>query len=432
MESLYICGVKLSKFCIMDKGLLRQIIYEQRSRQPINEIIRSIDNVLLTCPEVLVITGVRRCGKSVLMQQIRNTREERDYFLNFDDERLINFTVEDFQSMNEVFMEDFGVQKTYYLDEVQNVKGWERFVSRLYAQGCKVFVTGSNANLLSRELGTFLTGRHVTKELYPFSFREFLEFEKVAVQPEDFHTTRGKSLLLSKMSEYLNDGGFPQYLQSKADNYLFVLYNDILYRDVVARHKITNDKTLKEMMYHLASNATHRFTYNSLAKAINTKSPDTVKSYISFVEHTYLVRQLAKFDYSAGTQLRSPKKIYFIDNALIHKIGFNATDNFGSSLENCVCVELMRRGKEIYYYSDAGECDFVIREGGNIVDAMQVTVSMKDNATRRREIKGLVEAMTQFGLSDGTIITTEEEEELTTADNRHIHIRPAWKWLLEK
>lgn len=416
----------------MNKNLLRQVIYEQRSKQTDLGVIRSIDMKLLDCPEVLVITGIRRCGKSVLMQQIRERQNEKDYYLNFDDERLINFRVEDFQMLNEVFMEDFGIQKHYYLDEIQNVEGWERFVNRLYGQGCKVFVTGSNANLLSRELGTFLTGRHVTIELYPFSFREYLELEQIEVKQDTFYTTEGKALLLGKVQRYMKTGGFPQYIQSDSDNYLFSLYNDIIYKDVVVRNKINNEKQLKEMMYYLASNATHRFTYNSVAKAVNIKSPDTIKSYIGFIEDTYLVRQLAKFDYSVGVQMRSPKKIYFIDNALIHKIGFNATDNLGSSLENCVCVELMRRGKDIYYHADTQECDFIMREGVTIVEAMQVTVSIKDAGTREREIKGLLAAMERYGLPIGTIITLEEEEEITVNDHQLISVRPIWKWLLQK
>lgn len=424
--------MQYTKCNIMNKNLLRQVIYEQRSKQTDLGVIRSIDTKLLDCPEVLVITGIRRCGKSVLMQQIRERQNEKDYYLNFDDERLINFRVEDFQMLNEVFMEDFGIQKHYYLDEIQNVEGWERFVNRLYGQGCKVFVTGSNANLLSRELGTFLTGRHVTIELYPFSFREYLELEQIEVKQDTFYTTEGKALLLGKVQRYMKTGGFPQYIQSDSDNYLFSLYNDIIYKDVVVRNKINNEKQLKEMMYYLASNATHRFTYNSVAKAVNIKSPDTIKSYIGFIEDTYLVRQLAKFDYSVGVQMRSPKKIYFIDNALIHKIGFNATDNLGSSLENCVCVELMRRGKDIYYHADTQECDFIMREGVNIVEAMQVTVSIKDANTREREIKGLLAAMERYGLPIGTIITLEEEEEITVNDHQLISVRPIWKWLLQK
>lgn len=419
-----------SKENSMNKSLLRQVIYEQKAKSIDLGIERYIDSNLLTCPEILVISGIRRCGKSILLQQIRNKQKEKDYYLSFDDERLINFKVEDFQVLSEVFMEDFGFQRHYYLDEVQNIVGWERFVSRLYGQGCKVFITGSNAHLLSRELGTFLTGRHVTMELYPFSFQEFLRLEGIEIKKEMFYTTEGRALILNKMHKYLKIGGFPQYIESENDNYLFSLYNDIIYKDVVVRNNISNEKQLKEMMYYLASNATHRFTYNSVAKAINIKSPDTIKSYIGFIEDTFLVRQLMKFDYSVGIQMRSPKKIYFVDNAFIHKIGFNATGNLGNSLENAVCVELMRRGKEIYYHADIHECDFIIRKGVTIVEAIQVTVSMKEMSTREREIRGVFSAMEKYNLSEGTIITLEEEEEIDITSNKQIHVIPIWIWLL--
>lgn len=180
-------------------------------------------------------------------------------------------------------------------------------------------------------------------------------------------------------------------------------------------------------MYYLASNATHHFTYNSIAKAVNIKTPDTIKSYIGFIEDTYLVLQLAKFDYSDGAQVRSPPKIYVIDNALIHKIGFNATDNLRNSLENAVCVELMRRGKEIYYHADAQECDFIVRKGVIIADALQVTVSMREAQTREREIKGVLAAMGKYKLPEGSIITLEEEEEITVNAFQHIHVRPIRK-----
>lgn len=173
------------------------------------------------------------------MQQIRNKQKEKDYYLSFDDERLINFKVEDFQVLNEVFMEDFGFQTHYYLDEVQNIVGWERFVGRLYGQGCKVFITGSNAHLLSLELGTFLTGRHVTMELYPFSFQEFLRLEGIEIKQEMLYTTEGRALILNKIHKYLKIGGFPQYIESENDNYLFSLYNDIIYKDVVVRNNIS-------------------------------------------------------------------------------------------------------------------------------------------------------------------------------------------------
>lgn len=415
----------------MNKELLRLVIYEQQEKSIPLGIERHIDRELIECPEILIITGVRRCGKSVLLQQIRSRLPEKDYYLNFDDERLINFRVEDFQTLTEVFLEDFGKQKTFYLDEIQNVAGWERFVSRLYREGNKVFITGSNARLLSRELGTFLTGRHVSWELYPFSFREYLTLKDIHPQRQDFYTTEGRATLSRHLQTYLKTGGFPQYIMSGNDNYLSSLYTDIIYKDVIVRNNINQEQALKEMMYYLASNATHRYTYNSVAKAVGIKSPETVKSYFGFIEDTYLIRQLNKFDYSAGVQTRSPKKIYFIDNAIFLKIGFNATENFGNTLENCVAVELMRRHKDFYYYAEAQECDFVIRQGTTITQAIQVTTSLQNEHTRKRETNGLLAAMTHFQLRQGLIITLDESEEWSTEDGLHIQAIPLWRWLLD-
>jgi len=416
---------------MINKDNLRKVIYEQRQKTLGETIIRDIDTALVDCPEVLVISGVRRCGKSVLLQQIRNRRHERDYYLNFDDERLIHFTVDDFQTLSEVFTEDFGEQNSYYLDEVQNINGWERFVSRLYAGGAKVFVTGSNANLLSRELGTFLTGRHVTHTLYPFSYGEFLKAKNVEATHDMLYTTNGRATLLKMFREYLLVGGFPQYIYSGNDNYLFSLYNDIIYKDVLVRNKLSNEQQIKELMYYLTSNATHRFTYNSLTKLVGIKSAETVKSYVSYLESTYIISQLNKYDYSLGVQLRSPKKAYCIDNAIINKIGFNATDNVGSTFENAIYIELLRRGGEVYYYAGDGKCDFIVRRGINVTEAIQVTVSVDDTKTRKGEIDGLSEAMQVFSLKEGYIITFENEEDITIDGIGIIHVVPAWKWMLK-
>lgn len=194
---------------MIPKEALLQIINEQRDTKYDRIVSREIDKKLLSAPEVLVITGVRRCGKSTLLRQIQQQREEKDFYINFDDERLLKFTVEDFQTLNEIFYTEFGEQHTYYFDEIQNIKGWERFVDRLYTTGNKVFVTGSNANLLSRELGTLLTGRHVTYELYPFSFAEFMEYRGYTYSQRDMYTTVGRTRLQGYFMEYLTHGGFP-------------------------------------------------------------------------------------------------------------------------------------------------------------------------------------------------------------------------------
>lgn len=411
------------------KELLKHIIFDQRERDLSQMVERDIDQCLVLSPEILVISGIRRCGKSVLLQQIRSRQAERDFYLNFDDERLINFGVDNFQTLYEAFIELFGEQKTFYFDEIQNISGWERFVRRLYDNGCKVFITGSNANMLSRELGTHLTGRYCQIELYPFSFSEFLKMKGVYPEHKDFYTTTGKSNLRRFFDEYLRTGGFPRYIQDKNNNYLSTLYENVIYKDVVTRNKLNGERELLEMMYYLASNATKRFSYNSLAKVVGLKHPDTVKNYLEYIESTYLLFQVMRFDWSIKKQIGYQKKVYFIDNAIINKVGFNATDNMGQLLENLVFIQLKRQNKEVYYHDDGVECDFIVRKDGHIISAFQVTHSLSDAKTRQREINGLLSALNAYNLSEGMILTTDETEELTI-EGKKIVICPVWKWLL--
>lgn len=415
---------------MVTKDLLRQVIYEQRALNDSSWVKRDISPSLVSAPEVLVISGVRRCGKSVLMRQIMAREEERDYFMSFDDDRLLYFTSEDFQTLYDVFAEDFGMQHTFYLDEIQLVPGWERFVDRLYNHHNKVFVTGSNAFLLSKELGTMLTGRHLTKELFPMSLMEYADMRNVKWAKKDFYTTEGRAKLINMQSHYLQEGGFPQYLQTGNPQYLRELYNDIIYRDIVVRHKLPSDRQIREVAYYIASNYTHRFTYSSIAKAANIKSPDTVNDYISYMEDAYLVGVLTKYDYKVGEQIKSQKKIYFIDNGLVAQIGFSFSDNWGARLENAVYLELRRRGKQIFYYSGSGECDFIVRQGNQIIEAYQVTVALADERTRKRELSALEEAMNAFGLKDGYVITLEEVDDFALADGRQIHVMPYYRWVL--
>lgn len=413
------------------KELLKHVIFDQRERNLSQMVERDIDQRLVKSSEILVISGVRRCGKSVLLQQIRSQQVEQDFYLNFDDERLINFKVDDFQILYEAFIELFGEQKTFYFDEIQNIAGWERFVRRLYDSGCKVFVTGSNANMLSRELGTHLTGRYCQIELYPFSFSEFLKMKNSYPEQKDFYTTTGKGNLRRLFEEYLKVGGFPRYIQESNSSYLSTLYENILYKDVVIRNKLNGERELLEMMYYLASNAAKRFSYNSLAKVVGIKHPDTIKNYIEYTESTYLLFQVMKFDWSVKKQIGSPKKVYFIDNAIINKVGFNATDNIGQLLENLVFIHLKRQRGEVYYHDDGVECDFIMRENGHFAFACQVTRSLSDSKTRQREINGLLSALNAYNLAEGMILTEDETEELVIEEKK-IHIYPIWKWLLQE
>lgn len=416
------------------KELLKKIIFEQQAyRNNIveNTIPREIEEEWLTTNEILIITGIRRCGKSVLLQQMRNKLTEQDFFFNFDDERLVNFTVADFQTLQECFFELFGEQHTYYFDEIQNVSGWETFVRRLYNEGNKVIVTGSNARMLSRELGTHLTGRYIAVEIFPFSFAEYLQFAQIEVNAKDFYLTSKRSILLGQFKEYMEKGGFPKYIQTLSFRYLSSLYDSIIFRDVMARNGLTNEKEMQELIFYLASNATKRITYTSVGKVIGIRHSETVKNYLEYVEQTYMLFQLMKYSPSVKVQMLNPKKIYFIDNAIVSRIGFNASANMGVKLENMVFIELKRRGLDVFYHSDKKECDFVIREGMRIKDAYQVTIEMRDDKTRKREIEGLLEAMNAYGLSEGYILTIEDKEELQV-EGKTIHVIPTWEWMLKK
>lgn len=417
---------------MVTKELLRQVIYEQRELTGSLGVERNVCQNISKTPEILVISGVRRCGKSVMMMQIKASQDEQDYYFNFDDDRLLHFTVEDFQTLYEVFVEDFGVQHTFYLDEIQLITGWERFVDRLYNHGNKVFVTGSNAYMLSKELGTLLTGRHIKQELYPMSLDEYAKLKGMSWQKTDFFTTAGKAKMLNMQSGYLKEGGFPQYLNTGDPRYLKELYNDIIYRDIVVRHKLPSDRQIKEVAYYLASNYTHKFTYQSVAKAANIKSTETVNDYIGYLEESYLVGILTKYDNKVGEQIKSPKKVYFIDNGLVSQIGFSFSENQGKKLENAVYIELLRRDAELFYYNDNVECDFIVRDMAKITAAYQVTISLKDLETRERELNGLISAMNAFGLKEGFIITLDEIDEIEVDDDRLIHVLPYYRWCLEK
>lgn len=416
------------------KDLLKQIILEQQEiLHALNKryVQRYIADEWLQTSEILIISGIRRCGKSVLMQQIRDRLVEKDFFFNFDDERLANFKLDDFQKLQECFVELFGEQHTYYFDEIQNIEGWERFVRRLYNAGNKIIITGSNARMLSRELGTHLTGRYIQVEIYPFSFQEYLAMNEIPVNAKTLYTTTGCATMVKSFVKYMECGGFPKFLQDGSVSYLTSLYESIIYRDILTRNGLTNEKEMLELMFYLASNATKRVTYSSLGKVVGIQHPDTIKNYLEYIQQTYLIFQLFRYDPSVKKQMMSPKKIYFVDNAIIKRIGFNATENNGVFLENLVFIELKRRGWDVYYYADKKECDFIVRKGLHISDAYQVTLKMDSPQTREREIAGVREAMQAYSLSKGYILTFEGKETINFDDGTIVEVVPVWEWILQ-
>lgn len=413
----------------MQRQQLKEVLLDQRALglKP-DDLLRH--PTMVDDDEVVVLSGVRRCGKSTLLQEIRSKQTESDYFFNFDDERVMNFTVDDFQVLSELFIELYGKQNTYYFDEIQNIKGWERYVRRLRDNGNKVFITGSNASMLSRELGTHLTGRHIRKELFPFSFKEYLGFKGVDSPEMALLSTGDKALLKGHFNAYFESGGFPAYLKSGNKEYLKSLYESVLYRDVMVRNNLTNEKELLELVYYISSNVSKPMSYNSLAKVVGLKNASTISNYISFLTDSYLIFMVNKYDVSLKKQLQNAKKGYLIDLGLLRTLAFHHTEDNGRLLENLVFLELKRREKEIYYHNQKKECDFVIKEKLEIVEAIQVSWSIEAEPTYNRELAGLLDAIHSYGLKEGLILTESMEKEIKVQGVR-ISVKPVWKWMLE-
>jgi len=416
---------------IISRNTIKSVIYDQQLLYKNKSLVgRLFVPDFSKDKEITILSGIRRSGKSSLLNIVRNQNKEKDYFINFDDERLASFTVNDFQNLYEVFIEIFGEQKTFYFDEIQNVEGWERFVRRLHDNGNKIYITGSNATMLSKELGTRLTGRYIKYELYPFSFQEFLKFKQVNYTEKDIFTTFGRAKLKSKFNEYFKKGGFPGFLENENVQYLKSLYESILYRDVMVRNKITNEKEILELSLFLASNTAKLITYNSLKKVIGVQNATTVKNYMKIIQDTYLISLVNKYDTSLKKQVQNPKKVYFVDVGLVRIVGFHNSDNDGRLLENLVFVELKRRAKDVYYHKNKYECDFVIKQKNKITEAIQVSWSLHNDETRKREINGLLDAMNTYSLKQGLILTENDEDNIKV-NNKEITILPVWKWLLQ-
>jgi hypothetical protein len=274
------------------KELLRQLVTQQKARMEIpgDFIERSILPGVLAAMDddrVIILAGIRRCGKSTLLKQIMETRKNYCY-INFEDERLLRFRAEDFGILDDVLMEVYGPCSTYFFDEIQNVEKFETFVRRLQDNGKKVVLTGSNAALLSQEFGTRLTGRYKLFEVYPFSFLEYLRFRNTVVRRESFYLAEERADLVRAFGRYTECGGMPEYLRNRDTDYIKTLYDNILYRDIIARYSIRRQRLVRELVGILASTVTLPFTYNALKKSLGLMNAITVKEYISYLSGAYL------------------------------------------------------------------------------------------------------------------------------------------------
>src|SRR3989338_3126004 len=424
---------------MISKELLKEILLEQKKRI---EEARSKDFVIrekldeikkfVGIKNNIIITGVRRCGKSVFLSQIINNFFKNYYYINFEDERLASFELKDFNRLYEILIELFGKHKNFFLDEIQNINGWERWVRRMHENNFKFFITGSNAMLLSRELATLLTGRHLQFSIFPFNFREFLKFYGFELKKDDIYIIERRVLINKYFSNYLKKGGFPEYLKDNRIEILQEYFSDIIQRDIVERYSIGNVKQLKELARYLITNIGNLITYNTLKKLIEARSVNTIIKYFSYLENAYLLFSVPYFSYSLKKQKVNPFKVYSIDIGLRNAISFKFSKDIGRLYENVVAIELKRKDKELYYWKNQQneEVDFVIKERLKIKQLVQVCYNIEDYNTKKREIKALLKASRELKCSN-LIVITEDEEREEIINRKKIKYIPLWKWLLE-
>lgn len=393
---------------MISKLQLAEIIQDQQESFSNRKWVERNTEIPLDSKRIIIISGVRRCGKSTLIRQ-KFSHTNSAIYVNFEDTRLINFTVDDFLKLEQLSKETG--KDCIILDEVQNIEKWELYARMANEKGISLFITGSNASLLSRELGTRLTGRYNQIELFPFSYQEFLVFFDLQRNLESF-------------DKYFEQGGFPEYLEEKDDNYLRTLLRDIVTRDIAVRRNITNENQLIRLAVHLLSNIGKEFSFNNISKILEFKSVRTVIDYCDYFRESYLMEFIPLFSPSIKKQLVNPKKVYSIDPVFAKANSLSFSRDLGRRLENFVYNKIRRQYKEIFYFKHANtECDFLAKQNEQIVMAVQSCWEV-NNDNMDREINGIKNAMKETGTTEGIIITHEQEDIIDG-----ISLIPAWKWI---
>jgi uncharacterized protein len=442
-NSSYICLIKQS---IMDKSTLLYILNEWNYwDKPVPEYVprpfyqANIDRYSQS-GEVVVLKGVRRSGKSTLLvNQIRQLQQagvspKETLLVNFEDPRLgYGLDTSLLDQILEVFREYIHPENGghFFLDEVQLVSRWEQWIRTGYELKRGTFyVTGSSSKLLSREFGTALGGRYLGISVFPLGFGEYLKFL-------DHHEPDRVALEVRKMeykrafNRYITEGGFPklQYLPKDLHREEVMMYfESIILKDIVARYSLRNVDNVRKIALYFLSNIGKPFNINNIRNAIHV-SHELTETYFEYLKEAFLLFEINEYHDSVMKQLAGSRKVYCVDNGFLTHVGFRISEDYGRYLENLVCIELLRRGKEVFFYQGRRGCDFLIRDGLRVVTAIQVTRSLRHEETRRRELEGLYEAMEHLGLEDGLILTEDETEEITTT-GRTVLVRPVWRWLL--
>jgi len=395
-----------------------------------------------------IIIGVRRCGKSTFINQVANRLQttglavENFLYLNFSDDRLSNLKSMGLETVLHAYYLLYPEKKAKetlycFFDEIQEFEGWEIFIDRiLRTENCMVFLTGSSARMLSKEIATQMRGRALSWELFPFSFQEFLEHNYIKSTPP--FNTRQRFQIEKAFEDYFESGGFPEVISVEKQIRIKIhqeYLESILFRDLIERHNISHPRALIDLVRKLMDNIASMYTLNSLTgflKSLGHNVPKTsISDYLMWMEDCYFLFTVRLFDASYRRSNANPKKIYCIDHSLVRSVSSGILINSGHLLENLVFIALRQHSPEIFYYRTKSnlEIDFILRHNSGQLSLIQVSESLVNPITRQREIKALQTAMAELNLSEGTIITRNEEETIPTA-NGTIRVIPVWKFLL--
>ncbi|PIS39463.1 MAG: ATPase [Candidatus Nealsonbacteria bacterium CG08_land_8_20_14_0_20_38_20] len=431
----------------MDKKNTFKLIIKEFHESKLPEIKERDLGLPQKTNKIITLSGPRRAGKTYYFYQIiKKLKEKIDFsriiYVDFEDDRLFPLAIKDLDDLMEAYFELYPENKAkeiyYFFDEIQNIDNWEIFIRRIYdKEKAKIFLTGSSSKLLSREIATSLRGRTLNYQIFPLSFKEFLNFK--GVKPDKNSAYSKIRFQIKKLfQEYAIFGGFPEVVLESDDLKMAVLknyYDLIIYRDLVERFAVRNVNFLKSLSKYLLTNVSAPFSINGYHQ--NLEKPlrpakETVLEYLSYLQEIELVFLLPIFSYSLKTQQVNPKKNYVVDNGLRNAVCFRFSEDFGRLLENLVFVELKRRNKEIYYYKQKRECDFVVMNNLKASQAIQVTQELNKN-NKEREVGGLIEVMRKYQIERGLVLVQDlKEETKEKINNKEIKFVSLWKWLLEE
>lgn len=394
-------------------------------------------------PFPIVLTGIRRSGKSSLFALLMRHLAENGVsptqllLVNFEEPLFApHLSIEFFEELIALYREKINPDRKIYffLDEIQNLPDWEKWVRReADLKENKIFLTGSSAKLLSSEIATLLTGRHVTFMIPPLSFKEYLSWQGLAPTSE-IEQTENKARLRKSLVDYLEWGGFPQVVLSdsaeKRSKILHHYFDDILFRDIVLRHEIRDVKLLQSVAEYYMTNMATPYAFNRIRNIFDT-SLDNVRRYTAFLEEAQLVHSLEKFSYKAGEREKANRKVYVADTGMRNAISFRFSQDLGRLAENVVAMHWRREGREVFYFGNGSECDFIVKQNGKF-HPVQVSYSdLADEKTREREFQGLLAALKHLKQKEGLLLTDDVAGE-ETIENFRIRLKPAWRFLLEE